>query len=252
MFDQYFTYWTELPADGGYAMYGAFHIAWLCCIVLGIVCICIWFRKRTFRTQTWVLRFFGILLLCLEAYREIVLGVTGHLIFSNLPLHLCGLAIFLEALYVWWPCTFLGEMTCVICLPGAASALLFPDWLRYPAVNYMMIHGFLLHGILVLLPILVLASGRYRPKIKNIWMPLLFFAVSAPVLYVLNTRYQANFMFLNAPSEGSPFELVYERFGYPGYMAVFGGTVLVLIFIMYAWESPLAKHIISRNQQVPS
>ena len=49
---------------------------------------------------------------------------------------------------------------------GAMAALLFPDWTRYPLFNYMHINTFLIHGLLVLVPVLVLTSGRYRPSIK--------------------------------------------------------------------------------------
>lgn len=172
-------------------------------------------------------------MLLMEAYKDIVLIVTGHMEFQYLPLHLCGIAIFLEALFAFFPCAFFGELTCVVCLPGAAAALLFPDWARYPTINFMNLHGFILHTILVLFPVLTMLSGKYLPKLRKIYMPLLFFAAAAPILYRINVWQNTNFMFLNWPSLGSPFETVYQNYGYGGYLAVFGGTVFVVILIMY-------------------
>ncbi|MCD7981057.1 MAG: YwaF family protein [Clostridiales bacterium] len=233
MFDSYFTYWSDLPANSGYETFGKVHLTWLVGIALAIFVCIVLFRRISPAAQNRFLKTLAILMLALEAYRETVLIVTGHMEFENLPLHLCGLAIFVEVLFAFFPNSFLGEFTCVACLPGAASALLFPDWLRYPTVNYMNLHGFIMHGILVLFPLLVLISGKYVPKIRHIYMPLIFFAVAAPILHRINTVQGCNFMFLNRPSLGSPFEAVYEAYGYGVYLAFFGAIVFAVILAMY-------------------
>ncbi|MCC8080489.1 MAG: YwaF family protein [Lachnospiraceae bacterium] len=255
MFEFYFTYWSDLPADSGYDTFGIVHLTWLAGIAIAIVlCTVLFlkcsspsqdqfqkcsplspdqFPKQISSAQDRFLKTLAGIMLAMEAYREIVLIVTGHMEFENLPLHLCGLAIFAEALFAFFPNSFLGEFTCVACLPGAASALIFPDWLRYPTVNYMNLHGFIMHGILVMFPILVLVSGKYVPHIRRIYMPVLFFAVAAPILHRLNAWQGSNFMFLNRPSLGSPFEAVYEAYGYGVYLAVFGVTVFAVILAMY-------------------
>ncbi len=233
MFEHYFTYWSDLPSDSGYDIFGTVHLIWLVGITIAIILYAAKYSQWPPAVQSRVLKTLAVIMLAMEAYREIVLTVTGHMEFENLPLHLCGLAIFVEVLFAFFPNTFLGEFTCVACLPGAASALIFPDWLRYPTINYMNLHGFIMHGILVLFPILVLLSGKCVPNIRHIYMPALFFAVSAPILHRLNVLWGSNFMFLNRPSNGSPFETVYEMYGYGGYLAVFGVTVFAVILAMY-------------------
>ncbi len=233
MFGQYFTYWDDLPTDGGYPMFGKVHMAWLVCIGVGIALFVLWFLKRDGAVQKRTLKVLAVVMLSMEAYREIVLAATGHWMFANLPLHLCGLAIFVEVIFAFWPNKFLGELMCVACLPGAASALIFPDWLRYPTINYMNIHSFVMHGILVMFPLMALISGRYVPSIKRVYMPLIFFAVAVPILHWANTVRGTNFMFLNWPSTGTPFEAVYSAHGYGAYLAVYGATVLAVILLMY-------------------
>lgn len=233
MFRYYFTYWDDLPADSGFDHFGKIHMTWLAGIVLVIIISSILYLKCKNDRQIRVLKILAVIMLIMEAYKDSVLIATGNMSIQYLPLHLCGIAIFIEALFAFFPCSFLGELTCVVCLPGAAAALLFPDWSRYPVINFMNLHGFILHTILVLFPILIMLSDQYAPKLRRIYMPLLFFAVAAPIVYRINLWQDTNFMFLNWPSLGSPFETVYQTCGYGSYLTAFGGTVLIVILIMY-------------------
>ncbi len=234
LFQYYFTYMDDLPAGTGYPMFGKVHITWLVCITAAIVVCTFCFLHLKDRGQKRFLLILAIILLCLEAYREIVLVATGAWEFGLLPLHLCGLAIFIEVLYVIFPKAFFGEVSCVLCLPGAASALIYPDWLVYPTVNYMNLHSFILHGILCLLPILLLASRRYEPRIKRVWMPAAFLAVSALIIHGINVVMKMNFMFIEFPSVGSPFEGVYQAYGYAVYLIVYITVVIGVVLLMYA------------------
>ena len=233
MLDNYFLYWDDLPADSGYETFGTVHVIWLAGILAVILITSTLFRKADPAVQTRILRSLGIFILAMEAWRLTVLAATGHMTYGNLPLHLCGIAIFLEAACVFLPNRFLGEVVCTACLPGAAAALIFPDWLRYPTFNYMNLHGFLVHGTLVLIPVLLMVSGRYLPQLRRIWMPVLFLIILSPIIYCFNMRHSTNFMFLNHPSVGSPFETLYDTFGYVPYVTVFAVTVCGVILLTY-------------------
>ncbi len=234
MFDFYFTYWDDLPLDSGCDLFGKTHITWLIGIALTIIIFSAIYLKCSAAAQNRTLKILGSIMLIMEVYKDCVLISIGYMDFQYLPLQLCSIAIFAEALFAFFPCSFLGELTCVVCLPGAASALIFPDWLRYPTINFMNLHSFIVHGILVLIPVLMMISRKYTPKIRRIYMPLLFFAVAAPILYRINVWQETDFMFLNWPSHGSPFETIYLNYGYGCYLAVFGGTVLIVMLAMYA------------------
>ncbi len=234
LFQYYFTYMDDLPAGTGFPMFGKVHVAWLVCIAAAIVVCTFCFLRLKDRGQKRFLWALAIILLAMEAYRETVLVVTGSWEFGLLPLHLCGLAIFIEVLYVIFPKAFFGEVSCVLCLPGAASALLFPDWLVYPTINYMNLHSFILHGILCLLPILLLASRRYEPRIKRVWMTAVFLAAAALVIHGINVVMKMNFMFIESPSVGSPFEGIYLSFGHAVYLIVYIAVVAAAVLLMYA------------------
>ncbi|MCD8231357.1 MAG: YwaF family protein [Clostridiales bacterium] len=233
MFEYYFTYWDDLPANSGQDIFGIEHLSWLIGITAAIVLIAICSRKWDAIRRGRFLKILAVILLAMEAYREIVLTATGYMSVRTLPLHLCGMAVFIEALFAFFPVAFFGELTCVAILPAATAALIFPDWLLYPSVNYMNLHGFISHGILVLFAILVLLWEKYVPKLRRIYMLGLFFAIASPILYQINLRAGSNFMFLNRPSTGSPLETIYTTYGYGAYLTIFGTVVAVIILAMY-------------------
>ncbi len=234
VFQYYFTYMDDLPEGVGYTTFGKVHIAWLICIAAGIILCTVLFLHMKERGQNRFLRTLAIIMIAMEVYREIVLIATGSWEFGLLPIHLCGQAIFLEALAVFFPNTFFKEITCVLCLPAAASALLFPDWLAYPTINFMNLHSFILHGILCMLPIMLLASRRCQPKIRRYWMTAVFLGADALVVHFVNVAMTMNFMFLEMPSTGSPFGGIYQTYGYGVYLVVFIGVVFGVVLLMYA------------------
>lgn len=169
MFGDFFRYWDELPEQGGFSLFGWIHMGWL----VGIVSVCLVvshrYRRVDAATQDKILKILATASICLESLKDIYLILIGEMGISYLPFEMCGLAIFVELGFAFFHREFLGEIMCVISMPGAMAALLFPDWTRYPLFNYMHINSFLIHGLLVLIPVLVLTSGRYKPSIKRIW-----------------------------------------------------------------------------------
>jgi len=241
MFEDYFTYWDDLPEDSGFELFSLTHIAWLIVITAGILCgIKFYMESGVFKRRKIRLVFAGILA-GMELYKDSVLIITGNMDFQYLPFQLCGLAVIIEILYLIHPGDFLGEIMCIVALPGAFAALIFPDWTRYPVVNFMSLHSFIIHGILVMLPIMIMLSGEYIPRISHIYRVLLFFAVVVPVIYVINIWQDTNFMFLRWPSRSSPFEKIYAKRGYGFYMSIYGIVVVLVVLGMYGIAKLLEK-----------
>ena len=241
MFGDFFRYWDELPQDGGFRLFGWIHICWL----VGIIFVCImvghYYRKADARVQDRILKILTSVCLCLELGKDIYLILIGEMGVSYLPFEMCGLAIFIELGFAFFHWKFLGEVMCVISMPGAMAALLFPDWTRYPLLNYMHINTFLIHGILVLVPVLVLASGRYRPSIKKIWQIFLFLFAVVPPVYLINRIWNCNFMFLCYPSNGSPFLSIYLQHGYIPYLITYASVVIICILVIYGILDKIAS-----------
>ncbi len=242
MFDDFFKCWDELPADGGFTLFGIVHIGWLIFIAAAICLLVYYFRKLPDEEKIKRLRLLSVITLGLEILKDIFLIVKGNMAFSYLPLEMCGLAIFVELFYAFTGKKFFGEIMCIICMPGAFAALLFPDWTGYPLLNFIHINSFILHGMLVTVPVIAVLSGMYMPKIRNIYKVYLFLIITVPVIYLINKWQGTNFMFLSYPSNGSPFYGIYEKWGYTTYMIIYALVVIVCIFIMYAIYGAIEKY----------
>lgn len=255
MFDEYFTYWDDLPADSGFSLYSATHIAWLTVI---FVCVCfgtfIYIRK-TENVRRRIRYVLAGVLTAMELYKDTVLTVTGHMELQYLPLQLCGLAIIVEVCYLLVANAtgmeafriFLGEVMCVICMPGALAALLFPDWTRYPVINFMSLHSFIIHGLLVLVPFAVMAGREHTVSIRRCFMPAGYLICVSFLVNIVNIAADCNFMFLRHPSHNSPFEAVYLNYGYGCYMLVYALVVVLVIAIIYGAAALILRLLLDEN-----
>ena len=254
----FFRYVTELPAGSGFEMFGTIHLVWLFGILLFSIIIALfykgipeaadgssvdsnkYFTKRKFRM------IIGLIMPVISIYRDAVLVITGHFDRFYLPLHLCGMALWIGALYCFTRWRFVGVVYVLLCVPGALSALIFPDWVDYPLWNYMHIHDFISHGLIVSWGLCLVVSDELVPEWKEIWMPVVFGIIGVMILTPVNKWIGTNYWFLSSPSAGSPLvpiiKLTGERWYVVGYILFV--TVVVLIWL---GSIRLIKHILERR-----
>ena len=83
----FFTYWTDLPADAGFSLYGPLHLCMLAIILLCCILGCRWFRRQSPDRQEGFTHRLGVLILLTELARIGVYAATGSLNRYELPLH---------------------------------------------------------------------------------------------------------------------------------------------------------------------
>lgn len=251
-----------LPDGGaslGFDLYSVGHLIWLAVIVvLGIIISNIYkglgggnsLRLRSNavdnavnlreqeRKRRNMRRFFAVMLFLSEIYRDTVLALIGKFTWEYLPFHLCGLAIFamiIDAFADRQKVT--GQFISYAFMPGAVSALLFCNWTEYPFLNFMNIHSFVFHGWIFFYFLMRYRSGEFKPNYKGLWMTFCCVLVLVPPLFIFNSHFGTNFMFINEASAGSPlvpiWNLLGTRFGYPGYFA--GCSVLIITVFHALW-----------------
>ena len=230
----FFTYELDLPDSvEGFSYYGTYHMCWLIALVVLCVVLCPVYRRMSARGQ----KRMGIVLctipLVIEVLSDSVLLYNGCFEIQHLPLHLCGLTMFVSFYHALTQHDWAGQVLFCLGLPGALCALLFPDWNRCPPLHYETLHGFINHTLLVLYPVLQLAAGRIRPDVRRIWKPVLFLLCTALPLYFLNKVWGTNFMFLNWASAGSPLEPLEDLLGNPGYLIGFAGLLVLVWTALY-------------------
>ena len=229
MLSLFFNYVDELPPGSGFIMYHEGHLAWLAASAGLSLLLCLLYRKYGDRRRRRL-----ELLVCwgavsLDLLKYVYLGVLGKIGPDMLPLHLCGLAVYLSLFNALRPGKIKMEILYSLCMPGAAMALLFPAWTAFPMLSIVTLQNFLIHILLFAYPLMLVTSGRFTPDYKRLVWCLAFLLAVSPPIYLFNRAYGTNYMFLNIPSRGSPLELFASWWGNPGYL--FG----VLLMIIAVW-----------------
>ena len=244
----FFTYAADLPPDVGFSLFSAPHL----CALAAIALLCFVCARRFRAAQAPARRHgtqaLGLTIVVLDIVRTVVYHDMGCMNVYELPLHLCGMAVYLCAIHSLWKPDWLGQVLYALCLPGACSALLFPDWTMYPFFSFVSLHSFAAHGLIVLYIVLQTAGGTIRPRLSAVWKPVLFLCVVVPPVAWFDIRFQANYMFLQLPSPGSPLVFLAQLAGgsHAGYLVLFA---LVIFCVMVLMDVPFSLAYRQKNSR---
>lgn len=227
----FYTAQEKIPDGYGFSLFHGIHFFILLCI-LGMTWIfAVWYQKSR-RKKQWR---WGIVItmLLLEVVKDAVLLETGQFLLRYLPFDLCGLSIFFCLAYAWKPNLYWGTLLYSLSLPGTVLALLFPNWNRLPVWNLFCMIGFILHGLLLVFPVMLLRAGELRPKIKQLPMGFFTLVICSVIVYGFNCLWGTNFFFLSKPSKNSPLIWFANWFGDSYYWIGFPVLMLLIWSMLY-------------------
>lgn len=233
-FQNYFLHKSQLPGNVGFEMFGTVHLIWLAGIVMTVLGFCKFYKMLSQDGRKSCQRKLSLAMLLLEIYKDGVLIATGAFSLKYLPLHLCSMAIFIYMIHSFKPNYITSEIIYSLCLPGAFLALLFPTWTAYPVINFIHLHSFILHALLIIYPFILLNAGDLIPNSKNLWISAVFLMGVVPPMYGFNKIFDTNFLFINKPSEINASLIILEReLGNPGYLLGYIAIVLIIWCFLY-------------------
>ena len=234
---EYFWLYTEKAVaektNVGFDLYSKGHLIWLLIIAIGIAIMMPIYLKASPAKQLKIRKIFALTLLISEIIKDIIIVIIGAPITAYLPLHLCGYAIFFLLADAFLPKQKVtGQLIAYAFGPGALAALLFCSWTVLPLFwNFMTIHSFLFHGVIVCYLLMRLADGEIKPDYKGLWISVITMAALAVPAYLVDMKTGYYYMFIYEVQRNSPLEIAWEifgtRFGKPGY--VFGAVLLVTV-----------------------
>lgn len=202
-----------MPEGLGFSTFDKTHLLWLLAGLLLIVFAGILYKKLNPDRQKKMLRILGIYIFCQEMLKNVVVTAVGEFEVGYLPLHLCGINILLIAFDIIKPTATVRSFLYYFCIPGAALALLFPNWTETPFFNFFHWHSFLIHISLVMYPVLLVSAGQIKLNLKAALKSLALLIILAIPIYFLNILWETNFMFLREPDSGNPLELFQKLLG---------------------------------------
>ena len=211
---QYFLETVDTIEPGhGFAHFDAYHLLWLALLVIFAVTISLQYRKRDTATRAKWRKRFALAIVLDEVWKMFWLTVGGTYTLEYLPLHLCSINIILIAVHAWKPSVTLDNFLYAICIPGALAAMLFPTWYTLPALNFMHLHSFTVHILLMTYPIMLTAGGDIKPDWRQLPKSLLFTFCLAVPIYIFNLLFDTNYMFLMYAEAGNPLLIFEDLFG---------------------------------------
>lgn len=231
--DLFFVFDKDLPPGVGIRAFGPEHLAWIAASALVIFLLCFAARRasgRGFRALQWIV---CALVLACEANRQLCLLSAGVWGVYTLPLHLCSMSVFLVLYHCVRGGALAGELLWCLTMPGAVCALLFPDWLYYPARNLLSLGTFLGHMMLAAYPALCFARGEIRPDAKRLPKCFLCLVCTAAAVYVFDKIFDADYFFLNGAAPDSPLSLAAKYLGDPGYLLAFIPLLAAVWALLY-------------------
>lgn len=229
---QYFLETSETVVDGiGFSHYDALHLGWLAALVVILLLNCLLYRKLGQKGRDTWKKAVAILLVLDEVFKHAMLLVGGNFAVSYLPLHLCSINIFLIAFHAWKPSKLLDNFLYMVCIPGTAAALLFPTWTGLPLMNFMHLHSFTVHILLMLYPLVLAVCGELKLSARMIPKCLGLLVVMAAVIYGVNLLLDTNFMFLMSADPGNPLYWFGQNWG--SHLLGFPVIIVGVLIVMY-------------------
>jgi len=230
------TYFLEtietIEPGHGFSHFSAYHFLWLAILIVFVAALSAVYRKKDAATRAKWRKGIAVAILLDEVWKMFWLTVGGTYTLDYLPLHLCSINIIIIAVHAWKPGKTLDNYLYAICVPAALAAMLFPTWTPLPTLNFMHLHSFTVHILLIAYPVVLTVAGDIRPDLRQLPKSLLFTVCMAVPIYVFNLLFDTNFMFLMYAEEGNPLLIFEQLLGHH----LLGVPVLGAVFIglMYA------------------
>jgi hypothetical integral membrane protein (TIGR02206 family) len=228
-------YWFDtsgtIPKGLGFSLFDAEHLVWLAVTVLVLTAMARYYRHSDRKLRTRIRHATAAAIVANEVFKTAMLLIGGNWEPEYLPLHLCSVNILLVAIHAVKPGKLLDNFLYAVCIPGAAAALLFPSWNKLPPLNFMYLHSFTVHILLMAYPIMLTAGGDIRPDQRYIPRVLALLATLALVALGANLIFDTNFMFLMKATKSSPLYFFQKNFG--SHLVGFAVILPVVLAAMY-------------------
>ena len=228
-------YWFDtvetIPEGVGFSHYSGIHLAWIIGGVALMLLLGLCYRSRTAEQRGILRKILALAVVADEIFKMVMLTLGGRYLPDYLPLHLCSVNIILIAVHAWRPSVTLDNFLYTVGIPGALAALLFPSWTSLPLGNFMHIHSFTVHILLVAYPVMLLFGGDLKLSWRFIPRCIGLLSVLAVVALAVNLLLDTNFMFLMFAEPGNPLYTFEQLCG--DHRIGFAVLIPVILLVMY-------------------
>ncbi len=233
-------FWTHkdnIPEGMGYGQFSFQHLIWLlmtAALTTGFVFV---YLNADAERRIILLRSVSVTLMVIEVLKMIIIAFSDVKFSDYLPLELCSFAAYFIVVDSFWIGNdVFPEMLLTMFLPGAIMAVLFPTTSTLPAVNFYTIHQFVYHGLIIAYIIARFVNGEIPLSYPGVWKSIMQVIILAAVIFLIDTKFDKNFMFLRDTYGNPMLEIIWKITG--GGIAYTGGLVcfcIIMIHVFYAF-----------------
>jgi hypothetical integral membrane protein (TIGR02206 family) len=236
MFRYFFSYDKDLPNGTGIPNFSTTHFTWLAVTAAALLLLVLLYRRMKPGSRRRFMRGLAVAIIALEIVREgWLLAIGRYEIWRHMPLHLCGVMIFIEAAAVFTEKRFFKEFAYACGLPGAAAALLTPEPSNYPLMSLQYLQSIVIHALIILVPLLWVTGDGFRPAMRALPKNFALLAGLTAACFGINLLIggQANYMFVRFAPADTPIALFDKWVGWPWYIGLLLALVFVIWLLMY-------------------
>lgn len=231
MFDYFWDTVDTIEPGLGYKLFSPIHLAELFVALVFILIVNYYYKKSNDKKRKSIRKWIVIALIADELFKHVCLLISGNWTVGYLPLHLCSINLFLITYHYFTNSMLVGNFLWAVALPAALSALVTPNWSSLPVVNFMHLHSYTVHVLILTYPIIVTINHDIKKDFHYIPKILVMVTVMAACMYGVNLLLDTNFMFLMYPVENTALTLVQDIFKF--YQLGLFVIVFVVVILMY-------------------
>ncbi len=207
-------------------------------VIAGLKCI-------NDKTKKWIIYSIAIFQLTFEVVWRIIYFCRGDAFLSLWPFYACNLNGILVPIACLTNNKTMKEMFYVFGFIGGILTFALPQGIFSNSVMvFPIVKSLLQHISLLFIPVFEFVSGRFRPKLKNIWL-----AILGMLIHVVNSvyvsamlGYPGDYLYFNS---GMPFVID----GVPGWV-VMSVTAIIVVVLLYFLLN--IKNLIKKKNTKPA
>ena len=233
---------TAIQPASTFELFGVPHILAMALIVVVAAGLPVLSRRMNSRTLVLAI---CVALSAILLLNELVFYVYGlstksfdEFVKKNLPLHICGVAVYLVVFVLFTRRQFAYEVAFFWGLAGTLQAIITPNIIfGWPSYNF--VQFFVGHGGIVVAVLFATWALKMRPRLRSVFYTWLLSNLCVAAIGTVNLLLDANYMFLCRPPVGdSPFFFL----PWPWYILFLEPIGLALFLLLYL-PFPIADRI---------
>ena len=234
-------FWTHkerIPEGYGYGQFSLAHLLWITATVIFTVLAVFFYQVLPYQNRIVFLRTIAASLIISDIIKMIVIKVTGINVWDYLPLELCSFAAyFIVCDSLWTGNSVLPQLLLTLFFPAAIMAVFFPTTSTLPSFNFHTIHQFFFHGLIIIYVAVRFFASEITLSYIGLWRSVLIACALAAIMYVVDTKFDKNFMFLRDSYGNVMLDIIYNKtkgnIGYIGGLVCFSIVVMHIFFFIF-------------------